>query len=120
MSEAGAKGGFRPSHGVVAFGLIGVTLGVMFLLHSGVLHEKNQTKGAVENALAVSVMIAEPSAFERQLSVAGEARPRNDVRVYAPVQGVRITQLLVDEGAFVRAAWTLALPMPKPVQHRRK
>jgi len=105
----GGKGrGWRPSHGVLAFGLIGLSLGVMFILHSGILHPKTQTKGDVENALTVTVMTAQQGDFTRTLSVAGEARPRNDVRVFAPAQGVRIVELMVDEGDFVRAGQAMA------------
>lgn len=99
---------WRPSHSVLAFGLIGVTLGTMFLMHSGVLHSKVQPKGAVESAQSVTVAPVAMSAFRTVLSIAGEARPRNDVRVYAPAQGVRIVQLLADEGDVVRAGQALA------------
>jgi HlyD family secretion protein len=101
---------WRPSHGVIAFGLIGLTLGVMFVLHSGVLHPKTQTQTSarVDNAQAVTVAIAQPTAFARTITIAGEVRPRDDVRVYAPTQGVRIVQLLVDEGDTVRAGQPLA------------
>lgn len=99
---------WRPSHAVVAFGLIGVTLGTMFVLHSGVLHPKTQEVGQVDNAQAVTVVKAELAPFAQTITIAGEARPRNDVRVYAPTQGVRIVELLVDEGDMVRAGQPLA------------
>jgi HlyD family secretion protein len=106
--EDGAKKGWRPSHGVLATGLIVLTLGTMFLLHSGILHPKSQAKGDVDNAQAVTVAAVAPAPFARTLSLAGEARPRNDVRVFAPAQGVRIVEFLVDEGAVVRAGQPLA------------
>lgn len=57
---------------------------------------------------AVSVITLAPQDLAQIISVSGEARPKEDVRVFAPAAGVRILDLLVDEGAMVRQGQPLA------------
>jgi HlyD family secretion protein len=56
----------------------------------------------------VTVARAEIRAFTRHVPLSGEARPRKDVRVFAPASGVRILELLVEQGDMVKAGQPLA------------
>lgn len=77
---------------------------VFFLSHGGGHDEKKEAPAAQ----SVTVITASEQPFAKRLSLSGEARPKVDVRVFAPVSGVRITALLVDEGAMVRQGQPLA------------
>lgn len=46
--------------------------------------------------------------FVRTAPVSGDIRPVRDIQVFAPVQGVRIADVLVDEGDWVQAGQPLA------------
>lgn len=59
-------------------------------------------------AQAVSVVPVEARTFETQVSLNGEARPVRDIQVTAQASGVRILQILVDEGDFVRQGQPMA------------
>ncbi|MGE3142179.1 MAG: efflux RND transporter periplasmic adaptor subunit [Hyphomonadaceae bacterium] len=63
---------------------------------------------AEERAQAVSVAPLASMEFNPRVALEGEARPRRDFRVYAPSSGVRVLQLLADEGDYVRAGQALA------------
>jgi multidrug efflux pump subunit AcrA (membrane-fusion protein) len=52
-------------------------------------------------AQAVSVVPVEVRTFASEVSLNGEARPVRDIQVTAQASGVRILQILVDEGDFV-------------------
>lgn len=59
-------------------------------------------------AQAVSVVPVEVRTFETEVSLNGEARPVRDIQVTAQASGVRILQILVDEGDFVRQGQAMA------------
>lgn len=59
-------------------------------------------------AQAVSVIPVQTRTFETQVSLNGEARPVRDIQVAAPATGVRILQILVDEGDMVRQGQAMA------------
>lgn len=59
-------------------------------------------------AMAVSVITASTSSLQPTVSLNGEARPVRDIQVSAPATGVRILQLLVDEGDTVRQGQPMA------------
>ncbi len=59
-------------------------------------------------AQAVSVVPVEARTFETQVSLNGEARPVRDIQVTAQASGVRILQILVDEGDTVRQGQPMA------------
>jgi HlyD family secretion protein len=88
-----------------AAGILALLAGVFFLTHGGGDHAKEEKKAS---APSVTVMTVAEQPFAQKLSIAGEVRPKLDVRVYAPTSGVRITQLMVDEGAQVRQGQPLA------------
>ena len=88
--------------GAVAVAAVG---GLYMATHS---EEKEAPQTAEQRAQAVTVTRAEERAFARTLTLSGEARPRIDVRVFAPATGVRVVQLLADEGDYVKAGQPLA------------
>lgn len=57
---------------------------------------------------AVTSIVVEPRAFSSVVSLNGEARPKRDIQVSAPATGVRILEILVDEGDTVRAGQPMA------------
>lgn len=62
----------------------------------------------VDTAQGVTVIAIETHSFSPRISLNGEARPVRDIQVAAPASGVRILQLLVDEGDYVRAGQPMA------------
>lgn len=62
----------------------------------------------VSTAQAVTVTPVTMHAFMPTISLNGEARPVRDIQVAAPATGVRILELLVDEGDMVRRGQAMA------------
>jgi HlyD family secretion protein len=62
----------------------------------------------VDTRQAVTVVQIQPRQFSPTITVTGEARPTRDIQVTAPATGVRILELLVDEGQTVRAGQPMA------------
>lgn len=87
-----------------ALGIL-VLLGAMFFWSHGGEHSTVEKSAS---APSVTVLTVREQPFSQRLSFAGEARPKIDVRVFAPASGVRVTKLLVDEGAIVRQGQPLA------------
>jgi HlyD family secretion protein len=71
--------------------------------------EGKATEQRVQRGQTVTVVEATKVNFARRISLTGEVRPRDDVRVNAPTSGVRIARLLVEEGDYVRAGQPLAV-----------
>jgi HlyD family secretion protein len=63
---------------------------------------------AVDTRQAVTVVQIQPRQFSPTISLNGEARPTRDIQVTAPATGVRILELLVDEGETVREGQAMA------------
>jgi HlyD family secretion protein len=80
--------------------------GVFILSHGG--ESGGPERAEVSRAQTVTVAKAQMRPFARALTFSGEVRPVKDIRVHAPAQGVRILELLVDEGAYVKAGQPLA------------
>src|SRR5262249_17510886 len=57
---------------------------------------------------AVTVITTATSSFQPTIALNGEARPVRDIQVAAPATGVRILQLMVDEGDVVREGQPMA------------
>jgi RND family efflux transporter MFP subunit len=62
----------------------------------------------VDTRQAVTVVEIQPREFRPTITLTGEARPTRDIQVTAPATGVRILELLVDEGQSVRAGQAMA------------
>mgnify|MGYP002777307044 CR=1 FL=1 len=68
----------------------------------------NAVRTEAPSALAVSAIVAEMQTLQGSVSLSGEARPVRDIQVAAPATGVRILQILVDEGDYVREGQAMA------------
>ncbi len=62
----------------------------------------------VSTAQAVSVIHVQTAQFAPRVALNGEARPVRDIQVAAPATGVRILEILVDEGQSVRQGQAMA------------
>lgn len=63
---------------------------------------------AIDPRLAVTAVEAKTMSFSPEVLLSGVARPVNDIHVYAPASGVRVLEILADEGQTVRAGQPLA------------
>jgi HlyD family secretion protein len=88
--------------GAGIFALIAVMFVLSRLGGDGAVHTP------VSTAQAVSVITTAERPFHSTISLNGEARPVRDIQVSAPATGVRILQLLVDEGEYVREGQPMA------------
>lgn len=62
----------------------------------------------IDTRQAVTVIQIQPRSFSPTIAINGAARPTRDIQVTAPASGVRVTELLVDEGQSVRAGQPMA------------
>src|SRR6185312_12782204 len=62
----------------------------------------------VDQTQVVSVVPLAAHSFTPHVSLLGEVRPKQDIHVYPTAQGVRVLQVLADEGDMVRAGQPLA------------
>jgi HlyD family secretion protein len=88
-------------------GGIAALIAVLFVL-SRLGGDNNIEVAQTSDAQAVSVIEVQTRAFETEISLNGEARPVRDIQVAAPATGVRILQILVDEGDTVRQGQAMA------------
>lgn len=87
---------------------VAAAFGIYTLTHP---EPKSGAGGAAAEAGAAQAVTVEAAAerpFLRRISLAGEARPRRDVRVFSPAAGTRVLELLADEGDYVRRGEPLA------------
>ncbi len=101
-AEAGARR--RAPLIVSAVALVAAAFGVGF----AVTTKPSEDVGEDSKGQVVTVAPVEYRAFTRHVPLSGEARPRKDVRVFAPASGVRVLELLVEQGDVVRAGQPLA------------
>lgn len=87
-------------------GGIAALIAVLFVLSR--LGGDDNIQAPAPTAQAVSVIQVQTRAFETEVSLNGEARPVRDIQVAAPATGVRILQILVDEGDTVRQGQAMA------------
>lgn len=86
----------------------GIAAIIAILAIASRLGGENATHRPVSTVQAVSVVTAELTPFNTSISLNGEARPVRDIQVAAPASGVRILEILVDEGDMVRAGQPMA------------
>jgi len=86
---------------------IAAVIAVLFIT-SRLGGDNNIEAAPTSDAQAVSVVPVAMQTFETEVSLNGEARPVRDVQVTAQASGVRILQILVDEGDFVRQGQAMA------------
>ena len=92
--------------GAGIFAIIAVLFVMSRLGGDGAVHTE------VASAQAVSAITVETQSFNPVISLNGEARPVRDIQVAAPATGVRILEILVDEGDTVRAGQAMACVEP--------
>jgi RND family efflux transporter MFP subunit len=109
MMERLFEGANRRRAAVAGAAVLAATLGAYALTSSGEESDAAASAAAeASTAQAVTVEAAAATSFARTITIAGEARPRNDVRVFSPAAGTRVLQLLVDEGDYVKVGQPLA------------
>ncbi len=91
---------------LTALALGGASAGIYAVSH--LTAPPAQHTAPADTAQAVSVIEIGTRDFHPTITLNGEARPRQDIHVYAPASGVRVLALLVDEGAHVHAGQPLA------------
>jgi HlyD family secretion protein len=87
-------------------GGIAALIAVLFVLSR--IGGDDNIEAPAPTAQAVSVIQVQTRTFETEVSLNGEARPVRDIQVSAPATGVRIMQILVDEGDTVRQGQAMA------------
>jgi HlyD family secretion protein len=87
-------------------GGIAALIAVMFVLSR--IGGDDNIETPPPSAQAVSVIQVVNRSFETEVSLNGEARPVRDIQVVAQASGVRILQILVDEGDTVRQGQAMA------------
>jgi HlyD family secretion protein len=88
-------------------GGIAAVIAVLFVL-SRIGGDNQIPERPSSDAQAVSIVPVQLRTFEVEISLNGEARPVRDIQVAAPATGVRILQILVDEGDMVRQGQAMA------------
>jgi RND family efflux transporter MFP subunit len=88
-------------------GGIAALIAVLFIV-SRIGGDNNIVTPETPAGQAVSVITVEARTFEAEVSLSGEARPVRDIQVTAQATGVRILQILVDEGDMVRQGEAMA------------
>lgn len=86
---------------------IAAVIAVLFIA-SRLGGDNNIEAARTSDAQAVSVVPVQTQTFETEILLNGEARPVRDIQVAAPATGVRILQILVDEGDVVRQGQAMA------------
>jgi HlyD family secretion protein len=104
MTAAEAKARRRAPFVISAVALTAAAFGVGF----AVTQEPAQTVSPDAAGQVVTIARAEVRSFSRHVPLSGEARPRKDIHVFAPASGVRILELLVEQGDAVKAGEPLA------------
>ncbi len=107
VDEAPAQtpGARRRLIALIVTGVAAAAITIYVLTHLG---GEDAANAPVDPRQAVTVARAAPQAFTPIISLSGEARPVRDIQVVAPMSGVRILQLMADEGDTVRAGQALA------------
>ena len=106
VTAAPTEEGRRRKVLMILGGAILAVVAVLFVLSR--LGGDGAVRTEVSTAQAVSVIDVGTQSFTPRISLNGEARPVRDIQVAAPASGVRILEILVDEGEFVRAGQPMA------------
>jgi HlyD family secretion protein len=81
---------------------------VAFGAYAAIKQEPAEQVEQAGRGQVVTVARAAVAPFVRRIPLSGEARPRKDIRVFAPAQGIRVLELLVEQGDYVRKGQPLA------------
>jgi HlyD family secretion protein len=91
---------------LIGGGVLGLAVIIFIITHF--ITAPRQVGEPVEQIQSVTAVQVEPHEFNPVIALTGEARPQRDIHVFAPASGVRVLQLLADEGDYVRAGQPLA------------
>ena len=106
VEDPAAAGRRRRIVSLAAIGLAAVAAAIYVASHF--LAEQAPSQASVSQTQVVSVIQVAQHGFTPHVSLLGEVRPKRDIHVFAPASGVRVLQLLADEGDTVRAGQPLA------------
>ncbi len=98
----------RRSRRIVLMTGAGILAGIVLIAILTRLGGDGAERVAVDTRQAVTAVRIEARQFSPTIALNGEARPTRDIQVTAPASGVRILELLVDEGETVRAGQAMA------------
>jgi HlyD family secretion protein len=105
--EAPDAAGKRRKVAIMIGGGIFLFAAVIFII-THFITAPRATGEQVEQIQSVTAVRVAEHAFNSKISLTGEARPKRDIHVFSPTSGVRVLQLLADEGDFVRVGQPLA------------
>ena len=86
-------------------GILAFAVTIFIITHFITAPRETERVEQIQSVTAVHVV---EHAFNPVVSLTGEARPKRDIHVFSPTSGVRVLQLLADEGEYVRAGQPLA------------
>ncbi|MGE0827722.1 MAG: efflux RND transporter periplasmic adaptor subunit [Hyphomonadaceae bacterium] len=98
----------KKSRRIVYLTLGGIALGALAIYAVTHLGAREVETAAVDPRQSVTVIRAAAREFAPTIDISGEARPVRDIHVVAPASGVRILEILADEGQMVRQGQALA------------
>ncbi len=93
---------------VVLGGLVTLAVAAGIYIMSHVIGAEENRSPPVDQTQVVSVLPLASHAFTPHVSLLGEVRPKRDIHVFATASGVRVLQVLADEGDMVRQGQPLA------------
>jgi HlyD family secretion protein len=93
---------------VLLGGAIALAAAVGIYIMSHVIGAEENRSPPVDQTQVVSVVPLAAHAFTPHVALLGEVRPKRDIHVFATASGVRVLQLLADEGDMVRQGQPLA------------
>lgn len=93
---------------IVMLTAAGVVAGIIAIAVLTRLGGEGAERVVTDTRQAVTVVQLQPRSFSPTIALNGEARPTRDIQVTAPTSGVRILELLVDEGQTVRTGQAMA------------
>ena len=93
---------------VILGGAVALAAAVGIYIMSHVVGAEENRSPPVDQTQVVSVVPLQAHAFTPHVALLGEVRPKRDIHVFATASGVRVLQVLADEGDTVRAGQPLA------------
>jgi len=93
---------------VILGGALTLAAAVGIYIMSHVIGAEENRSPPVDQTQVVSVVPLQAHAFTPHVALLGEVRPKRDIHVFATASGVRVLQVLADEGDTVRAGQPLA------------
>ena len=104
--DPGAKGRRQRLLVISIIVVLATAVGIYVMSHA--LGGEDAHAPAVDQTQVVSVVPLAAHPFTPHVSLLGEVRPKRDIHVFATASGVRVLQVLADEGDMVRQGQPLA------------